>query len=260
MLTKLHPPIKALILDMDGVLWRSSQPIGDLKAVFSRISELGLAVICATNNATNTPEQFAAKLASMGVELSAELIVNSALASAWYLKKLHPAGGPVHIVGEKGLHAALQQQGFWHSERDVLAVVAGMDRQFTYAKMSAATKLIRSGAPFIGTNGDKTFPTPDGLVPGAGSILAGIETASGVAPIIIGKPSPILYQLALERLGTTPEETLAVGDRLETDVLGGERAGMPTALVLSGVSTPEDVNSWSPPPDLIAADLTSLIG
>lgn len=259
MLEFLHPPIKALILDMDGVLWRGAQPIGDLPDVFASIAARRLKVICATNNATSTPQQFAAKLVGMGVELAADQIVNSAMAAAWYLKKLHPDGGPVHLVGENGLYAAFQQMGFWPADDNVLAVVAGMDRQFTYAKMAAATRLIRGGAPFIGTNPDLTFPTPDGLVPGAGSILAGITAASGINPIIIGKPSPTLYQVALERLGTTPEETLAVGDRLETDILGGQRAGMRTALLLSGVTTREDLAAWPDRPDLVANDLADLM-
>jgi 4-nitrophenyl phosphatase len=259
MLSTLKPEIKALVLDMDGVLWRSSQPVGDLPAIFQRIHGLGLKVICATNNSTSTPEQFAAKLATLGVTLAPEWILNSAQASAAYLKKLHPQGGPVYLVGEIGLQLAFQPFGFWNTDRDVIAVVAGMDRQITYTKLSVASSLIRSGALFIGTNGDKTFPTPDGLLPGAGSILAAIETASGVTPTLIGKPSPYLYQVALERLGTSAEETLAVGDRLETDILGGQRAGMRTALVLSGVSTREDVDRCPTPPDLVAADLAELL-
>ena len=260
MLNSLQPQIKALVLDMDGVLWRANKPVGHLAAVFARIGELKLKVICATNNATSTPEQFAEKLAGMGVQLAPEFILNSALAAAHYLKKQHPQGGPVYLVGEVGLQQAMQALGFWQAEKDVLAVVAGMDRQFSYTKLAAATRLIRNGAPFIGTNPDKTFPTPDGLVPGAGSILAAIEAATGVTPTNIGKPSPYLYQVALERMGTDRLETLAVGDRLETDVLGGQRAGMRTALVLSGVSTQHDLVGWPTPPDLVAADLAELLG
>jgi 4-nitrophenyl phosphatase len=260
MLNRLYPEIKALVLDMDGVLWRGPKPIGDLKALFDRMNSLGLKVICATNNATSTPDQFAAKLAEHRVIVSPEIILNSAVAAACYLKNQHPSGGPVHLVGEIGLQQAMQDQGFWHAEEEVLAVVVGMDRSFTYQKMAKASRLIRGGAAFIGTNADKTFPTPDGLTPGAGSILAGIQTASGVEPIILGKPSPYLYQLALERLGTRPQETLAVGDRLETDILGGQRAGMPTALVLSGVTTQEELSAWPTPPDLVADNLSALLG
>lgn len=260
MLNNLKPAVKALILDLDGVLWRGNQPIGDLRRIFERIAALGLRVICATNNSTSTPAQFSEKIASMGGSLSAKSILNSAVASALYLKKLHPQGGPVYLVGETGLFSAMEEQGFRHSDQNPLAVVAGMDRSFTYEKMAIANSWIRRGVPFIGTNGDKTFPLPNGLGPGAGSILAAIEAASGVEPLIIGKPSPYLYQIAMDLIGVTPQETLAVGDRLETDILGGQRAGLRTALVLSGVNTPEQLSAWPTPPDLVAADLTELLG
>lgn len=260
MLNTLEPAIKALILDLDGVLWRGNQPIGDLRRIFDRIHELGLAAICATNNSTSTPAQFAEKIAVMGGSFPAELILNSAIASARYLKKSHPEGGPVYLIGENGLISAMEELGFWHSDRDPLAVVAGMDRQFTYDKMARANHWIRSGVPFIGANADKTFPMPNGLAPGAGSILAAIEAASGVEPLIIGKPSPYLYQIAMEQIGADPRETLAVGDRLETDILGGQRAGLRTALVLSGVTSREQLAAWHEAPDLVAADLAELLG
>jgi len=259
MIQNFSPQVKALILDMDGVLWRGNQPIGDLKQVFARIHELGLKVICATNNSTSTPAQFAQKLLGYGVDLSPEFILNSGVAAAIYLKQLHPGGGPVFIVGENGLHLALKEKGFWHTDQDPIAVVAGMDRQVTYEKIAGATKWIRRGAPFIGTNPDKTFPTPDGLTPGSGSILAAIQAASGVDPTIIGKPEAFLYQVAMGITGTTPQETLAVGDRLDTDILGGQRAGTRTALVLSGVTTPEQAEQWSDAPDLIAQDLGEIL-
>lgn len=260
MFKNLKPAVKALILDMDGVLWRGNQPIGDLQRIFERINDLGLKVICATNNSTSTPAQFAEKITSMGGSLPAKSILNSAVASAIYLKESHPQGGPVFLVGETGLKSAMEENGFRHSDQNPLAVVAGMDRKFTYEKMARAAHWIRSGVPFIGTNSDKTFPLPNGLAPGAGSILAAIEAASGVEPLIIGKPSPFLYQVAMHIIGVEPQETLAVGDRLETDILGGQRAGMRTALVLSGVTTPEQLAAWPNPPDLTAADLTELLG
>jgi len=107
---------------------------------------------------------------------------------------------------------------------------------------------------------DRTFPTPQGLVPGAGAILALLETATDVKPILGGKPSPAMMNLAMQRLGTTPQETLEVGDRLDTDILGGTNAGCRTALVLSGVSTRRDLEAWAPKPDLVAENLAQLVG
>lgn len=134
-----------------------------------------------------------------------------------------------------------------------------MDRKISFEKMRRATLLVRSGVPFYGTNPDRTFPTPEGLIPGAGSILGALEIATDVTPIIAGKPNPTLYEFALERLGTKPVETLAVGDRLETDILGGQRLGCPTALVLSGIATREEANSYTPAIDFIVPDLSDLL-
>jgi 4-nitrophenyl phosphatase len=134
-----------------------------------------------------------------------------------------------------------------------------MDRCLTYDQLARATLLIRSGLPFIGTNPDRSFPTPQGLVPGVGAILAAVETASDVKPVIVGKPQPEMYRFALERLGLTPQETLVVGDRAETDILGAQKIGCRTALVLSGVTSPQAAQDWKPAPDWIGPDLTSLL-
>jgi 4-nitrophenyl phosphatase len=251
--------IRALILDMDGVLWRDMQPVGDLPVIFKEIRNLGLRVILATNNATKSPKQFLEKLAGFGVTLEAWQIINSAIATAAYLKKMFPQGGHVFVVGNDGLILALQEQGFQLNEKDAIAVIAALDRELTYEKLKIATLLIRSGVPFIGTNPDRSFPIPGGEAPGAGAILAAIEAATDVKPTIIGKPRPDMYQAAIERLGTSAEETLVVGDRLETDIAGAQNGGFPNALVLSGVTTLDQAKAWRPAPDLITDDLESLL-
>jgi 4-nitrophenyl phosphatase len=256
--------IKALILDMDGVLWKDNTPIGDLPAIFTRIRERGLKVALATNNATRTVDEYLAKLAGFNVTLEPWQIISSAVAAADMLGKRFPEGGTVFIVGENGIQRALEECGFKvisdPTDKTVpVAVISSFDRSVTYARLSRATLHIRAGAPFYGTNPDKTFPTPEGLVPGAGAILASIEAATSVEPIIIGKPKPTMMYMALERLGTKPEETLVVGDRLETDILAGQAAGCKTALVLSGVSSREKAEAWQPTPDLIVDDLCSLV-
>ncbi|MGE5224648.1 MAG: HAD-IIA family hydrolase [Omnitrophica WOR_2 bacterium] len=251
--------IRGLIVDMDGVLWRGTEPVGDLPAIFRRIREHGWRIVLATNNATRTPEQYQEKLLSYGVDLSPNEIINSAIATARYLSRRFPQGGPVYIVGEEGLVEALSAAGFYACMQDPVAVVVGMDRQFTYEKMRVANQLIRNGALFIATNTDKTFPTPDGLVPGAGAVIAGIETAAGVSPMVIGKPSTEMYRVSLDLLHTSPAETLAIGDRLETDIAGGQALGCLTALVLSGVTSIEQAKAWQPKPDWIAKDLAELL-
>jgi 4-nitrophenyl phosphatase len=258
-MTFTHENIRALILDMDGVLWRGDQAIGDLPAIFAKIARLGLKFILATNNATRSVQQFVDKVASFGVTIEPWQVINSAQATAHYLSQKHPEGGPVYVVGEEGLIAALQEKGFYPADNKPLAVIAALDHGLTYEKLRTATLLIRGGAAFIGTNPDRTFPTPDGQVPGAGSILAFLEAAADVQPLVIGKPGPAMYQFALERLGTTPEETLIVGDRLETDIAGAQQLGSPCALVLSGVTSPEQARQWEPAPDLIAEHLENVL-
>lgn len=258
-MSKQNHDIRSLILDMDGVLWKADDPIGDLPQIFEEIRQRNLKVALATNNSTRTVDQYVERLAGFGVNLERWQIVTSSEAVAYTLKKLFPEGGPVFIIGETGLIRSLEEKGFYHSYDGALAVVAGMDRQLTYEKLRQATVLIRSGVPFYGTNPDRTFPTPYGLIPGTGSILTAIEVASDVTPCILGKPAPGMYQVAMERLGTTEKQTLVVGDRLDTDIAGAQKLGCLSALVLSGVTSPERAREWHPAPDWITADLSTLI-
>lgn len=261
MSTGLPDRIEGIILDMDGVLWRADQPLLDMPRFFSGLKELGIPVVFATNNGTRSISQYVQRLAGFGVQVEPWQVVNSAIAIADYLSKQYPHGGPVFVVAEMGVIEALAEKGFYLAEKgeEPLAVVAGMDRAMSYDKLAKAALLIRNGVPFIGTNPDLTFPTPDGLVPGAGATLMYLESATSVHPVIIGKPEPYLYEFAIERLGTRPKETLAVGDRLETDILGGQRIGCPTALVLSGVTSAAEAENWLPQPNLVLPNLTDLL-
>lgn len=259
----LPSSIKSLILDMDGVVWRSDAPIGDLAAIFGRIWERGLKFVFATNNSTKTSEQYAARLAEFGVDVDPQQVVTSSQAAAHAMAQKFPPGTKVYMIGEDGIRMALEEKGFEILSIDeapnARAVLMGMDRGINFDKVVEAALLVRKGIPFYTTNTDKTFPTPRGQIPGSGAWVAVITTATGVQPVIAGKPFPFLMELALERLGTKKEETLVVGDRLETDIAAGQGVGCPTALVLSGVSTKEQAKSWIPRIDLIARDLASLI-
>ncbi|MFO7944941.1 MAG: HAD-IIA family hydrolase [Anaerolineales bacterium] len=254
--------LKGIVLDMDGVLWKGPQPLVDLPAVFSLIEERGWNVLGMTNNSTRTPTYYLSKLESFGVELENWQVINSSETTAYYLKKKYSQGGAVYMIGERGLRNALKDQGFYlvddKGKRKPLAVVAGMDRNLTYKKIEKAARFIREGIPFLGTNPDKTYPTPEGLAPGAGVVLAAIEAASGVQPLVMGKPQQRMYQVALDRLSCSPEKTLVVGDRLETDILGAQNAGCRSALVLSGVASKEDLRNWTPAPDLVGDDVLTL--
>lgn len=252
--------IRGLILDMDGVLWRGPQAIGDLPGNFERIHSLGLQVVLASNNASKSVTKFLDKLAGFGVELHSDQIINSGVVAAQYLKKRHPDGGRVYVVGEDGLVETLSEAGFSASGKEpVVAVVVGIDRRINYEKIAEAASLVRSGVPFIGTNPDKTFPSPQGLLPGAGSMIASIEAAAGQEPIIVGKPETEIFEVALERMKISPSDALIVGDRIETDIVCGQRLGLQTALVLSGVSTIDQATAHQPEIDWIGADLKTLL-
>ncbi len=263
-IAQLKPPVRGLILDGDGVLWKDRSPIGDVSAMFERIRKAGLKAVLATNNATMTVDSYIEKFAGFGVKLEEWQIVTSAHAAAAALLRAFPDKGALYVVGETGVINALCEAGFStitdpDDDTPVVAVVAGMDRGMTYDKVRRAMWHIRAGARFYGTNPDKTFPTPAGLVPGAGVMLAAIQAATGTDPIIIGKPAPFMFELCAERMGLDLSEVLAVGDRLETDIAGAQGVGARTALVLTGVSTREQAEQWTPRPDIIAADLASLL-
>ncbi|MHB8779097.1 MAG: HAD-IIA family hydrolase [Anaerolineales bacterium] len=257
--------IKALILDMDGVIWKGEAPIGDLPAIFKRIRERGLKFVFATNNGTKTPEEYQQKLAGLGVEIDASQVVTSSLGVAFMLATTlkYPRGARIFVIGEDGVRVALEEKGFEvlsvEDAPQAQAVVMGIDRDINFQKVTEATLLVRAGIPFYTTNTDKTFPTPRGEIPGSGSWLSVVISATGVEPIVAGKPFPYLMELALEKLGTKKEETLVVGDRLETDIAAGQGVGCPTALVLSGVSTKEQAAQWIPRMDLIAGSLADLV-
>lgn len=256
--------IRSLILDMDGVLWKSEEAIGNLPTIFARIRTRGLKVVFATNNGTRTPDQYVERLAGFGVKVEPWQVLTSSLVVAHLLKKRFPAGGPIFAIGESGLIAALTEKGFTplavEEAEKAQAVVIGVDRQINFAKMCEATLLVSHGVPFYATNPDKSFPTPRGIIPGAGAWFSVIVTATNVAPVYAGKPSPALIDEARRLLGTAKEETLVVGDRLDTDIAGGQAAGCPVAQVLSGVSSRGEGEAWRPEVDIIVEDLATLVG
>jgi 4-nitrophenyl phosphatase len=256
--------IKALIIDMDGVIWKADAPIGDLARTFNRIRERGLKFVFATNNSSRTSDQYTARLKEFSVEVEPWQIVTSSHAAAHAVARKFPPGTRIFMIGEDGLRVAFEEKGFEilpvEDASRAEAVVIGIDRSINFQKLAEATLLVRRGVPFYATNPDKTFPTPRGEIPGAGAWYSIIVTASDVQPVVAGKPYPFLMELSLEKLGTAGRESLVVGDRLETDIAAGQAVGCPTALVLSGVSTLEQADLWRPKIDFIARDLAELIG
>jgi 4-nitrophenyl phosphatase len=256
--------IKALIIDMDGVVWKVDTPIGDLESTFRHIRERGLKFVFATNNSTKTSQQYVDRLAKFGVDVEPWQIITSSQAAAHAIAQKFPRGTKVFMIGEDGIQMALEEKGFEvvsvENASSAQVFVMGIDRGINFDKAAEGTLLVRKGIPFYATNTDATFPTPRGEIPGSGAWISIITTATGVQPIVAGKPFPFLMELSLEKLGVQKEEALVVGDRLETDMAAGQGAGIRCALVLSGVSTKEQADAWTPKVDVIANDLASLIG
>lgn len=243
---------------MDGVLWRQTTPLVDMPGLFDNFSRANIKVMLATNNGTATIEQYVQKLAGFEVQVEAWQVVTSAMALGHLLKKNYPEGGPVYITGEKALHDTLADYGFYHSNDNPQAVASGLSRDLSYTMLKDTSLMIQKGLPFYFTNPDTTYPTPEGIVPGAGTMLAALEAASGVKAQLAGKPLPFLFEVCLERLITSPQETLVVGDRLDTDILGGQKSGCKTALVLTGISTRAEADQWTPKPDLVLEKASDL--
>jgi len=231
--------IDGVALDMDGVLWRSSQVLPGIPNFFDFLQQHGIAFAFATNNSMTSVAAYVERLRAVGIPARPEQVVTSAVATADYISRRYPASTPLYIIGDDGIRSALAERGFGEDPPNAQVVVVGLDFAATFDKFRLATLRIRAGADFIGTNGDRTFPTPEGLVPGNGALLALLETATDVAPLVIGKPERGMFDVALERLGTAPERTLMIGDRIETDIVGAQRAGWRAALVLTGVTTTE---------------------
>jgi 4-nitrophenyl phosphatase len=252
--------LRGLILDMDGVLMRGRVPLPGVTELFTTLRNREVSVVIASNNSTPTVEQLLERVNAAGAGATPSEILTSSQATADYLQTRLPAGGRVYVIGEQGLTDALAGAGYVIAEdhQRVEAVVVGMCRSLTWEMLVQATLAIRAGARFIGTNPDRTFPSEIGIIPGAGSILAALEAASATVPVIIGKPEPHLFLTALSRLGTRPGETAVVGDRLETDILGGRNAGLTTILVLTGVTNRNDLSHAAILPDWTFDDLDAL--
>lgn len=252
--------IRAVLFDMDGVLYRGAQPLPGVNELLAYLTQHDITYGCITNNAMRTPAQIAEGLHALGLAIPAERILTSAIATNVYLRSITPRGSTVYAIGMDGLFEPLFGDGYFvWEERAPQFVVVGANFELRYAHLRAACLAIRAGATFIGTNPDTTYPAEDGIVPGAGAILAALVAATGQQPTIIGKPEPGLFTAALALLGSTASSTLVIGDRYDTDIVGAARAGLLTAMVLTGVSTAADAARGPLPPDTILDDLPAVL-
>jgi 4-nitrophenyl phosphatase len=254
--------IEALILDIDGTLLRGETPLPGLYTLFAFLQARRIPFVVASNNATKSPQDYQDKLAALGVEVDLPSILTAAVATVDYLRHTLRDNASLYVIGEAALREALQAAGFRlrpDAGRPVAAVVVGGDSTLTYDKLKDAALLLQQGAPLVGTNPDLLCPAEEGLVPEAGTTLAALQAATGATPVIIGKPQRYLFDLAVERLDRPPERTAVVGDRLETDIVGGQRAGLRTILTTSGVDNEATVREKGIYPDRVVGGLEALV-
>jgi 4-nitrophenyl phosphatase len=252
--------LRGLLIDLDGVVYTGRDAIAGGAGFLDEARRRGMPFLLVTNNSTTSPELVAERLRGMAIEVEAREILTSAQAAVGYVKLHAQPGAAVRIVGEAGLRQAVEEEGFViveDGEASAEWVIAGLDRAFTYAKLTTATRDIMRGAQFVATNADALLPIEGGqVVPGAGTMIAAISTATGVEPVVLGKPEPGLFEHGLRRLGLSePQQAAMIGDRLDTDVVGGARAGLRTILVLTGVTTPAEAVVAEPKPDAVVTDL-----
>lgn len=247
--------IRALLIDLDGVIYRGESPMPGASGLLPALAELGIEYVFVTNNSTLTPRQVAAKLGSLAVATTPDHVVTSALAAADYLRGVEPVGARVLAIGEDGLESALSEAGFELVEADPTCVVVGLDRHLTYERLARACMAIRAGARFVATNADPALPVEGGFWPGTGAIVAALRAATNAQPVVVGKPSPTLLQVAMARIRATPNTTAMVGDQIGSDIAAGRAAGTITILV-GHDAPPLDAD---PQPDVWLADLDDLV-
>ena len=251
-----------ILLDGDGVLWKSETPIPGITEFFKFLDEKKINWALITNNNTRTAQDYVEKLQKFGVNADDSVVFTSSTATAQYLIDRFGKGAPLHVVGMDGLITTLLEAGFVLSfgesapRHQVVAVVAGMDRQINHEKIKVAMRLIMGGAEFVATNTDGSFPTPEGINPGTGMVIGALRATSDVEPTVIGKPQKAIFETALARFNEKPENALMVGDRLETDILGAARVGIKTVAVLTGVTSREEISRSEIKPDIIFEDIS----
>lgn len=253
--------VRAVLLDMDGVLYVGDRALPGVQELLGYLETTGRRWLCVTNNSSRTSTTFSEKLAGMGITVEPKNILGSAEATANWLAGQSPNGAKVIMMGEASLRGALEAKGFELVDDPFAAdiAVASIFFGINYETLTRMTLAIRNGARFVATNPDPTLPTERGQAPGTGSIVALLTVSGGRPPEYVGKPYPGMYEQAIRRVDGRPETTLMVGDRYETDIEGAARLGMPTAGVLTGVTTHEQYLAADPPPDIVVHGLPELL-
>jgi NagD protein len=231
------------ICDMDGVIYHGNRLLTGVKKFVEWLKTEEKNFLFLTNSSERTPKELEQKLKRLGLDVDEKHFYTSAMATAAFLKSQCP-GGSVYIIGEAGLTKAMYDAGFSMNEINPDYVVMGESRSYSYDKIEHAVHLVQSGAKLIGTNSDLTGPTEKGIAPATRALIAPIELATGKQAYFVGKPNPLIMRHALKVLGTEREDTVIIGDRMDTDIISGIESEIETVLVLSGVSTLETIKEF----------------
>ncbi|MFE5138091.1 HAD-IIA family hydrolase [Streptomyces fagopyri] len=251
-------PIESWLTDMDGVLIHEGVPIPGADAFVKRLRESGKPFLVLTNNSIYTARDLHARLRRMGLDVPVENIWTSALATAKFLDAQRP-GGTAYVIGEAGLTTALHDIGYVLTDHEPDYVVLGETRTYSFEAMTKAVRLIEGGARFIATNPDETGPSTEGPLPATGAVAALITKATGKQPYFAGKPNPLMMRTGLNAIGAHSETSAMIGDRMDTDVLAGLEAGMETYLVLTGLTTRDEIEKYPFRPSRIVDSIADLV-
>jgi NagD protein len=250
--------IDCWLTDMDGVLVHENQAVPGAPELIDQWTRQGKRFLVLTNNSIFTPRDLAARLKASGLSVPEESLWTSALATADFLKAQIP-GGSAFVIGEAGITTALHEAGFIMTETAPDFVVLGETRTYSFEAITKAIRLIDRGARFIATNPDATGPSPEGPLPATGAVAAMITRATGREPYVVGKPNPMMFRSAMNRIGAHSENTAMVGDRMDTDIQAGIEAGLHTILVMTGISSRSSIERYPFRPDEVIDSVADLV-
>ncbi|TFD48185.1 HAD family hydrolase [Cryobacterium frigoriphilum] len=250
--------IECWLTDMDGVLVHENAPLPGAAELLQQWTDTGTPFLVLTNNSIFTPRDLSARLKASGLNVPEDRIWTSALATADFLKQQMP-GGSAFVIGEVGITTALHEAGFVMTETNPDYVVVGETRNYSFEAITKAIRLILGGARFIATNPDATGPSADGPMPATGAISALITKATGMEPYVVGKPNPMMFRSAMNKIGAHSENTAMIGDRMDTDIVAGIEAGLHTILVMTGISDAAEIARYPFRPDEMLAGVHELV-
>ncbi|MBD3109050.1 TIGR01457 family HAD-type hydrolase [Bacillus sp. AGMB 02131] len=245
---------KGYLIDLDGTMYKGTEKIEAASRFVHELKKRNIPYLFVTNNSSRTPDQVAAKLTEFDIPTEPQQVFTTSQATANYIYE-QKQDASVYVIGEDGIREALAVRGFTFEDEKPDYVVTGIDRQITYEKLGKACLAVRAGAKFVSTNADIALPTERGFMPGNGSLTAVVSVSTGVQPTFIGKPEKIIMEQALEALGVKKEETIMVGDFYDTDIKAGMNAGIDTLLVLTGVTTREQLKNVEKQPTYVIDSL-----